>query len=101
MKLEKILFLPCFFVVASQRIAELAKPNVRQAQSGPSDVRENPFAVSPNALKTKASKRTEELAEPREYENAHIREDPYAISKAALKAKAKPRTIKLAQPKNR
>lgn len=63
------------------------------------ELRENPFAISPNALKAKASKRTNDLAEPKEYENKHIREDPYAISPAALKAKAKPRTIELAKPK--
>lgn len=57
--------------------------------------------VSPNALKTKASKRTAELAEPKEYENKHIREDPYAISKAALNCKAKPRTCELAKPRKR
>lgn len=85
---------------ASKRTRELSEPSARRtAQLATSELRENPFAISPNALKAKASKRTTDLAEPKEYENTHIRENPYAISPAALKAKAKPRTIELAKPR--
>lgn len=91
-----------WFYAASKRTNELAQPNARRtAKSAPSDVKENAFAISPLALKHKASKRTTELAEPKEYENKHIREDPYKISPKALKATAKPRTIELAEPKKR
>lgn len=57
------------------------------------------FQTKRNALKAKCTKRTRELAEPKEYEHKHIRENPYAISPSALKAKPSPRILKLAQPR--
>ncbi|KAI9584490.1 uncharacterized protein LOC119634513 [Glossina fuscipes] len=87
--------------VATARTRALAQPTSRGAKSAAADVKENPFSVSPLAIKYKASKRIKELAEPREYENKHIRDNPYFISPAALKAKASPRTINLAKPKVR
>lgn len=88
--------------LASKRVGELAEPSARRtAKSATADLKENPFSVSPTALKTKASKRTNELATPKEYENKHIRDNPYAISKSALTCKAKPRTNELAKPRKR
>uniref|UniRef100_A0A1A9UWZ7 Uncharacterized protein n=1 Tax=Glossina austeni TaxID=7395 RepID=A0A1A9UWZ7_GLOAU len=85
--------------VASARIKSLASPTSRGAKSAPADIKENPFSVSPLAIKYRATKRIKELAEPKEYENNHIRDNPFLISPDALKAKASPRTINLAKPK--
>lgn len=71
----------------------------RDVNAGAGDPGDDPFAISPNAMKYKPSKRIKELAEPKEFENTHIRENPFAISPAALKAKASPRLIELAKPK--
>lgn len=86
-----------FSLPATKRIKEIATP--REKGVGESDLKENPFSISPNALKARTTARIKELAEPKEYENAHIRENPFAISPAALKAKASPRIIELAKPK--
>uniref|UniRef100_A0A1B0FP12 Testicular haploid expressed protein n=1 Tax=Glossina morsitans morsitans TaxID=37546 RepID=A0A1B0FP12_GLOMM len=87
--------------VATARTKSLAHPTSRGTKSALADIKENPFSVSPLAIKYKATKRIKDLAEPREYENKHIRDNPYSISPAALKAKASPRTISLAKPKVR
>uniref|UniRef100_A0A1B0A245 Testicular haploid expressed protein n=1 Tax=Glossina pallidipes TaxID=7398 RepID=A0A1B0A245_GLOPL len=87
--------------VATARTKSLAHPTSRGTKSALADVKENPFSVSPLAIKYRATKRIKDLAEPREYENKHIRDNPYLISPAALTAKASPRTISLAKPKVR
>lgn len=85
---------------ASDRIKEMSQPLAKhEANLGPADLKDDPFSISPNALKYKISSRMKELAEPKEFENTHIRENPFAISPAALKAKASPRLIELAKPK--
>lgn len=86
-----------FYILATKRTQELA--TAREKGVGESDLKENPFSISPNALKARPTARIKELAEPKEYENTHIRENPFAISPAALKAKASPRIIELAKPK--
>ncbi|KAK5644594.1 hypothetical protein RI129_005894 [Pyrocoelia pectoralis] len=47
----------------SPRFAELAEPKKKAAEKD-SELKENPFQISPNALKAKPSARTKELAKP-------------------------------------
>lgn len=63
-----------------------------------SDLKDDPFGISKNALKAKPSARTKELAEPKEF--PEVKERNQAISPAALKAKASPRIIELAEPRH-
>lgn len=60
-----------------------------------SEIKEDAFVISKNALKAKPSARTKELAEPKEY--PEIKERSQEISKAALNAKPSERTCELAK----
>ncbi|VVC24708.1 Testicular haploid expressed repeat [Cinara cedri] len=63
----------------------------------------DPYIIPPEVLNHKASKRTQELAEPKVYETSNlkdaVRENPFEISRSALKYKATPLIKKLAMPK--
>lgn len=52
-----------FLNLATERIKELATPNVRKKLED-TDVKENPFSVLPRALKAICTKRVKELAKP-------------------------------------
>lgn len=53
----------CFSV--TEKVTKLAQPK-DTAKAKESDLKEDPFKISPNALKYRASARIQELAQPRE-----------------------------------
>ncbi|XP_061390153.1 sperm microtubule associated protein 2-like [Musca vetustissima] len=82
---------------ASRRIKALAEPaKTRLKVETPA---ESPFKTNIKALKAVASKRVQELANPKEYSDSNNRSDAYRVSRKALQAKATPRLKELAEPK--
>ncbi|XP_019892573.1 testicular haploid expressed gene protein-like isoform X3 [Musca domestica] len=84
---------------ASRRIKALAEPAKTRVKIEVHP--ENPFKTNLKALKAVASKRVQELANPKDYIDENNRSDAYRVSRKALQAKATPRLKELAEPRKR
>ncbi|XP_075147967.1 uncharacterized protein LOC142221958 [Haematobia irritans] len=84
---------------ATPRIKALSEPTKNKIKVE-KQLPENPFQTNIRALKAIASKRTKELATPKDYSDMNNRDNPFSVSRRALQAKATPRLIQLSTPKN-